>query len=153
MIILLLGLIFRGVAFEFRHYAVGSKKLWDGGFVNGSIVVSFVEGAAIGAVLSGVPVENGQFSGERFFWVTPFAIFCGVGLACAYLLLGSTWLILKTSGPLQEKASRWAERVLPVVTIFVIAAIVYGLIFHDRRPGQLEGKLGLGASTFYRLGG
>ena len=72
VLLMLLGLIFRGVAFEFRYRSVGMRRFWDGGFFFGSLVVAFVQGAAVGAMMRGIPVENGQFAGDTLVWLHPF---------------------------------------------------------------------------------
>ena len=89
MLLLLFGLIFRGIAFEFRLRTERMRWLWDWGFFIGSVVVAFVQGAAIGAMMRGVPVENAQYAGGAFGWLHPFPILTGIGLVLGYALLGA----------------------------------------------------------------
>lgn len=101
--IMLVALIFRGVAFEFRFKALPSHLLfWDRAFMAGSIITTYCQGVVVGAVLQGFNVEGQEFVGGPLDWITPFPLFCGVGLVAAYALLGNTWLIMKTKGALQE---------------------------------------------------
>lgn len=105
LIFMLIGLIFRGVAFEFRFKALDHERhFWDKAFIFGSIAATFFQGAALGAYIRGFSITNGHFSGGPMDWLSPFAIFTGAGLLVAYALLGSTWLIMKTEGELQARA-------------------------------------------------
>ena len=95
MLLLLFGLIFRGVAFEFR-YRGSARGLWDWGFFLGSTIAAFVQGAAVGAMVRGIPVVDGQYAGGRFEWLAPLPVFTGIGLVLGYALLGAGWLVLKS---------------------------------------------------------
>ncbi|MBL8541277.1 MAG: cytochrome d ubiquinol oxidase subunit II, partial [Betaproteobacteria bacterium] len=108
-LLLLIGLIFRGVAFEFRDRSNRMRKVWDWGFCLGSVVAAFVQGAAIGAMMRGIPVADGQYAGGAFDWVAPFPLLTGVGLVFGYALLGAAWLVLKSEGSLRD----WAYQRLP----------------------------------------
>ena len=102
LILMLMGLIFRGVAFEFRFKARAEKRhIWDMSFIGGSLVATFFQGVALGAFIDGIPVINRQYAGGGLDWLTPFSVFCGIALIVAYALLGCTWLIMKTEGSLQ----------------------------------------------------
>lgn len=104
LILMLLGLIWRGVAFEFRFKAdLHHQAFWDKAFAGGSYVATFFQGVSLGAFLDGFAIENGAYSGGALDWISPFSLFTGVGLLVAYALLGSTWLIVKTEGPLYER--------------------------------------------------
>jgi cytochrome d ubiquinol oxidase subunit II len=92
VLLLLLGLIFRGVAFEFRTR--GAKAFWDAAFFVGSVIVAFVQGAAVGAMIRGIPVKDGQFDGGAFEWLAPLPALTGIGLVLGYALLGAGWLVL-----------------------------------------------------------
>jgi cytochrome d ubiquinol oxidase subunit II len=129
VLLLLLGLIFRGVAFEFRARGV-ARGLWDGGFVLGSLVAAFVQGAAVGAMIRGIPVVNRQYSGGSFDWVAALPILCGVGLVLGYALLGAGWLVLKSEDPLCS----WARRRIPVLASAVVAVLCVAVVaaFGDR---------------------
>jgi len=108
IILMLLGLIFRGVAFEFRFRTVRWKGLWEWGFAGGSLVAAVMQGIALGALVQGIRIEGRQYAGGWWDWLTPFTILTGLAVAVGYGLLGATWLNLKTSGALQEKARRLA---------------------------------------------
>jgi cytochrome d ubiquinol oxidase subunit II len=103
LIFMLVGLIFRGVAFEFRFKAKEHKQhIWDKAFIGGSLVATFFQGVALGAFIDGIPVVNRHYAGGGLDWLTPFSVFCGLALIVAYALLGCTWLIMKTEGSLQQ---------------------------------------------------
>lgn len=104
LMFMLIGLVFRGVAFEFRFKAKPVKRhLWDKAFIGGSIAATFFQGVALGAYIEGLPVVNRAYAGGSLDWLAPFPLFCGLGLIAAYALLGCTWLIMKTEGRLQQQ--------------------------------------------------
>ena len=117
VLLLLIGLIFRGVAFEFRH--AGARKLWHRGFYLGSTVAAFVQGAAVGAMIRGIPVANGQYAGGPFEWLAPLPALCGIGLVLGYALLGAGWLVRKCEGALRE----WARRRIPWLAVAVLVVL------------------------------
>jgi cytochrome d ubiquinol oxidase subunit II len=130
IIIMLLGLIFRGVAFEFRWTAKPNHKFWDDAFAYGSIVAAFMQGVVLGGFLQGIAVENRQFSGGALDWFAPFPLFTGVSLVVGYALLGTTWLVMKTEGELAVNARRWAQQLLlAVVVIMAITSLWTPLAF------------------------
>jgi cytochrome d ubiquinol oxidase subunit II len=106
MIAMLIGLIFRGVAFEFRWRTRAQRNLWDIAFAGGSWLAALAQGIALGAILQGVHVEGRHYAGGWWDWLTPFSILTGVALVVGYALLGATWLILKTEGELRDRAYR-----------------------------------------------
>jgi len=108
IIAMLLGLVFRGVAFEFRWRTVRGKFLWDWAFAGGSAVAAFAQGIALGALVQGIPVANRAYAGGWWDWLTWFSLLTGLALVIGYALLGAGWLILKTSGQLQARARRFA---------------------------------------------
>jgi cytochrome d ubiquinol oxidase subunit II len=108
LILMLLGLIFRGVAFEFRFRTTRWRPVWDWGFALGSITAAFTQGIALGALVQGIKVADRHYAGGWWDWLTPFSLLTGVALVVGYALLGATWLNLKTTGPLQTKARRLA---------------------------------------------
>lgn len=123
LILMLIGLIFRGVAFEFRFKAKADKRhIWDKAFIWGSLVATFFQGVALGAFLEGFKVVDRHFAGGTLDWLTPFSLFCGLGLIVAYTLLGCTWLIMKTEGLLQQKMHDMA-RPLALVLLVVIGIV------------------------------
>jgi cytochrome d ubiquinol oxidase subunit II len=104
LIFMLLGLIFRGVAFEFRFKAKAAKRhIWDKAFIGGSLTATFFQGVALGAYIDGFEVVDRVYVGGSLDWLTPFSLFCGLALIAAYALLGCTWLIMKTAGRLQQQ--------------------------------------------------
>lgn len=116
LIIMLLGLIFRGVAFEFRFKASSeTRKLWDYSFHFGSLIAAFFQGMILGAFVEGVSVQERGFSGEPFDWLSSFSIMTGLALVFGYALLGATWIVMKTEGISQE----WARKVALYVLIYV----------------------------------
>ncbi|ADO48644.1 cytochrome d ubiquinol oxidase subunit II [[Enterobacter] lignolyticus] len=121
--LMLIGLIFRGVAFEFRFKATPSHRpFWDNAFLGGSILATFCQGVVVGAVLNGFPVANRAYAGGPFDWLTPFTLFCGVGLVIAYALLGAAWLVMKSEAPLLGRMRR-VSRTLLLAMLAVIAVI------------------------------
>ncbi len=123
VLLMLVGLIFRGIAFEFRYRSGGMRKVWDAGFAYGSMLVAFVQGAAVGVMIRGIPVENMQYAGDAFTWLHPFPVLTGIGLIAGYALLGACWLVLKTEGTLRD----WAYARIPWLVAAVFA--VLGLAF------------------------
>ena len=123
LILMLLGLIFRGVAFEFRFKASDQRRhWWDKAFIGGSLVASFFQGVTLGGFLQGIEVVDRAYAGGGLDWLTPFSIFTGLGLVVTYALLGCTWLILKTGGPLQARMVE-IGRPLTIALAAVIAVI------------------------------
>ena len=123
VLLMLIGLVFRGVAFEFRHHASATMRpYWDLGFWVGSSVVSFVQGAALGTMIVGIPVQNRLYAGGSFIWLKPFPILCGIGLMAGYALLGACWLVLRGDDALREKALAWGRRAA------ILMALVLGAL-------------------------
>jgi cytochrome bd ubiquinol oxidase subunit II len=108
IIAMLLGLIFRGVAFEFRWRA-RYKVFWDWAFAGGSILATIAQGIALGALVQGIAVADRSYAGGWWTWLTPFSVLTGVALLIGYALLGATWLIMKTEGELQQRVYRLAQ--------------------------------------------
>jgi cytochrome d ubiquinol oxidase subunit II len=119
VIVMLLGLIFRGVAFEFRTVAITSKKYWTFAFAGGSTLAAFCQGLILGGLIQGIKVENGAFAGGAFDFLTPFAILCGLGVMTGYALLGACWLVMKTEGSVAEHSRRQAKLLLLAVLVFM----------------------------------
>ncbi|OLS64713.1 cytochrome d ubiquinol oxidase subunit II [Pseudomonas putida] len=123
LMLMLIGLIFRGVAFEFRFKAKADKRhLWDKAFIWGSLTATFFQGVALGAFIEGFKVVDRQYAGGTLDWLTPFSLFSGLGLIVAYALLGCTWLIMKTEGKLQEQMHNLG-RPLALVLLLVIGIV------------------------------
>ncbi|HET9715669.1 MAG TPA: cytochrome d ubiquinol oxidase subunit II [Pseudolabrys sp.] len=125
ILIMLLGLVFRGVAFEFRFKHAGLRRFWDRAFAGGSAVATFSQGVVLGTFIQGFQVDGRHFAGSSFDWVTPFALLTGVALMFGYGLLGAGWLILKTEGQLQDWARRAARICLVAVLVAILAVSIW----------------------------
>ena len=119
VIVMLLALIFRGVAFEFRWVAKPSHRWWDIAFAGGSIVATFAQGLVLGGYLQGITVQGRQFAGGTFDWLTPFSLLCGFALLAGYALIGATWLAMKTEGPVEQRARPLAKVLLLATVAFI----------------------------------
>jgi cytochrome bd ubiquinol oxidase subunit II len=119
ILLMLLSLIFRGLAFEFRYRDAEHRTFWDHGFAVGSALAAFAQGVVLGAFIQGFQVEGRQFVGGSFDCFTPFSIFTGIALMFGYALLGAGWLVIKTEGPLQDWARRLGRYCLIGVTLAV----------------------------------
>jgi len=119
IILMLLGLVFRGVAFEFRFKANSSRKIWDQAFHFGSLLATFSQGVVLGAFVQGVTVQGRSFAGGAFDWLTAFSVMTGLALVCGYALLGATWLIMKTEDETQQWARKCANYLLVFVAFFM----------------------------------
>ena len=127
IILMLCALILRGVAFEFRENALDARWIWDLGFAGGSLVASFVQGMAIGALVAGLPMAEGHYAGGSFVWLRPFPLLCGVGMCLGHALLGASWLALKGEGEMRERAYYLLRPLTIAVFGFLAAAFVYAL--------------------------
>ena len=131
LVTMLLGLIWRGVAFEFRFKAQDAHQLfWDKAFAWGSYIAGFSQGVALGAFINGFKVVNGAYAGGVFDWLTPFSLFTGIGVLVAYALLGSTWLVMKTEGVLQQRMRELARRIAVVVLLAIAIVSVWTPLAH-----------------------
>ncbi len=122
MIAMLLGLLFRGVAFEFRWRDPGHRRYWDAAFALGSFVAALAQGITLGAILQGIRVVRDGYGGGWLDWLSPFTLLTGISLVLGYALLGSTWLIWKTEGSGQAHARRLAFR-LGIATLVAMTAV------------------------------
>ncbi len=125
ILIMLLALIFRGVAFEFRFRDRPRRGFWDYGFAYGSLVATFAQGIVLGAFIQGFQVQGRIFTGSSLDCFTPFSILTGVCLVFGYALLGAGWLVLKTEGALQAKARRWSRNALIGVAAAVLLVSIW----------------------------
>ncbi len=130
MLLMVISLIFRGVCFEFRLKAETGKKIWDVSFFLGSIIAALLQGILLGTFVQGFNVTPGQLVVPAYAWFTPFSVTCGVALIFGYALLGSTWLISKTTEKLQEKCTRTAKVIL-IITAFFALGISFWTPFID----------------------
>ncbi|MBJ6981737.1 cytochrome d ubiquinol oxidase subunit II [Luteimonas sp. MC1572] len=119
VLLMLIALIFRGVAFEFRFKARRAKRFWGGAFAVGSMVAAFSQGVILGALVEGMPLEAGKYVGGIFDWFSPFSMLTGAAVLFGYALLGACWLILKTAGRLQLVARTLARPLVLVVAVFM----------------------------------
>jgi cytochrome bd ubiquinol oxidase subunit II len=136
LVLMLLGLIWRGVAFEFRFKAdPHHRAFWDHAFTWGSYIATFFQGVSLGAFLNGFAVENGAYAGGALDWITPFSLFTGVGLLVAYSLLGSTWLIIKTEGALHARMVALAK---PITLLLLLVIGIVSLWTPFAHPAIAE---------------
>ena len=129
---MLLGLIFRGVAFEFRPTAVTSRKHWDRAFFWGSLIATFAQGCILGKFVLGFEMKGRQYAGTTLDWLHPFVLAVGVGLVFGYVLIGAAWLVMKTEGPLQQWARAKARLALIGVLAFIVLVSVWTPLLHER---------------------
>lgn len=122
IIAMLLGLVFRGVAFEFRWRDPGHQKFWDLAFCGGSFVAAMAQGMTLGALLQGIEVVDRAYAGSWWDWLTPYTLLTGLGVTAGYALLGACWLIWKTSGSGQDHAYRLALRAA-VATLVLLGVV------------------------------
>lgn len=128
VIAMLLALVLRGVAFEFRFRAERWRGLWDVAFIGGSALASFFQGMMVGAFVQGVHVVDGIYAGGWFDWLTPFTLLTGVSLMAGYTLLGACWLVIKTEGELQERVRR-LQLPLGVLVVLMIGMVSLSTLF------------------------
>jgi cytochrome d ubiquinol oxidase subunit II len=130
LLVMLAGLILRGVAFEFRYKTERLRWVWDISFAGGSLAATFIQGMTVGALVEGLPIENGQYAGGDFGWFSPFAALCGVGLCLGYALLGASWLVRKCEGEIRDTAWRQIPYLAVGVLAFLIIVFIYALAEH-----------------------
>ncbi|MHA7876664.1 cytochrome d ubiquinol oxidase subunit II [Roseivivax sp.] len=130
IIVMLLALVFRGVAFEYRWKTKRWKHVWSVCFSAGSYVATFTQGVALGALVQGIEVEGRAYGGGWYDWLTAFSLLTGVALVVGYALLGATWINMKTTGPLQE-ANRRASKPLALVLLALFAVVSVLTPFQD----------------------
>ena len=122
VIAMLLGLVFRGVAFEFRWRDPGHRAFWDLAFSGGSLVAALSQGMILGAILQGIEVDGRAYAGSWWDWLTPYTLLTGLGVVAGYALLGATWLVWKTEGSAQNHAYRLSIRA-GIATLVLMAAV------------------------------
>ena len=122
IIAMLLGLVFRGVAFEFRWRDPGHRAFWDAAFTGGSLLAAMSQGMTLGALLQGIDVVDRAYAGSWWDWLTPYTLLTGLGTVAGYALLGSTWLVWKLDGAGQEHARRLASR-SAIATLILLGAV------------------------------
>ena len=130
IILMVIALIFRGVAFEFRFKANRTKHLWDAAFIGGSILSSFLQGVFLGPYIQGIHIVDGRYAGGGLDWLTPFALFTGLGVVVVYATLGCGWLIMKTDDQLQNSMYRLMPKLVLVLLLIFAAVSIYTPLAH-----------------------
>ncbi|MGK9233947.1 cytochrome d ubiquinol oxidase subunit II [Inquilinus limosus] len=128
LLVMLAGLILRGVAFEFRYKTERFRWVWDAGFVAGSYAAAFIQGTAVGAIVQGLSIENGAYAGGPFAWATPFALLCGVGLCIGYAMIGACWVAGKAHGELRAFAFGALPKLLGALAAFLAVVFAWSLL-------------------------
>ena len=132
LVFMLTGLVFRGVAFEFRLKSQRRRYLWDHAFFWGSLFATFAQGVVLGSFVRGFEVRDNQFAGSIYDWLSPFPLAVGAGLVFGYILLGATWLVMKTEGELQQWARKWSRIGLAGVVAFIAMVSIWTPLFDER---------------------
>jgi cytochrome d ubiquinol oxidase subunit II len=127
LLVMLAGLILRGVAFEYRHKTERMRWIWDLSFIGGSFAATFFQGLTVGALVEGLPMVNGQYAGGDFGWFSPFAALCGVGLCLGYALLGACWLVKKCEADVRQAAYRLIPYLSAGLLVFLIVVFIFAL--------------------------
>ena len=127
LLLMLAGLILRGVAFEYRNKTERLRWIWDLGFAGGSTVATFIQGLTVGALVEGLPIVDGHYAGGAFGWLSPFAVLCGIGLCLGYALLGACWLVRKCEGHVRVEAYRLIPRLSVGLFCFLVVVFVFAL--------------------------
>ena len=139
IIAMLLGLVFRGVAFEFRWRDPGHRALWDFSFFGGSAIAALAQGMILGALLQGIDVTGRSYDGSWWDWLTPYTLLTGVGVVAGYALLGACWMIWNLEGEVQEHAYRLAFKAAIATLLLMGAVSAYNLLLlPDYRERWLE---------------
>jgi len=146
LILMLVGLIFRGAAFELRVKSKRTQALWDLAFISGSALAAFCQGVILGSLLQGIRIVHGQFVGGPFDWLSAFSVFCGMGVVVTYATLGCGWLIYKTDGELQRKMLRL---MLPMVSVLLVVVGIASLWTVLGLPSVAERWFGSGNLAWF----
>jgi cytochrome d ubiquinol oxidase subunit II len=136
LLVMLAGLILRGVAFEYRSKTKRMRWIWDLSFIGGSFAAAFIQGLTVGALVEGLPMSNGQYAGGDFGWFSPFAALCGVGLCLGYALLGACWLVKKCEGDVRNAA----YRLIPYLSVGLLAFLVVVFVYALAEEFQVMGR-------------
>lgn len=131
IIAMLLGLVFRGVAFEFRWRDPGHRAFWDAAFVGGSLVAAMAQGMTLGAILQGIEVVNRAYAGSWFDWLTPYTLLTGLGVVAGYALLGATWLVWKLDGEAQAHARALGFKAAIGTLVLLAGVSLYNLFLSE----------------------
>jgi cytochrome d ubiquinol oxidase subunit II len=136
LLLMLAGLILRGMAFEYRSKAERLRWVWDASFAGGSLVAAFMQGLMVGALVEGLPISNGHYTGGAFGWLSPFALLCGVGLCLGYTLIGACWLVRKCEGDVRDAAYRMIPYLAGGLHVFLIVVFGFALAEDLQVMGQ-----------------
>jgi cytochrome d ubiquinol oxidase subunit II len=136
LVLMLAGLILRGVAFEFRNKALHLRWVWNAAFAGGSLLATFMQGLMVGALVAGLPLSDGNYVGGAFGWLSTFSLSCGVGLCLGYALLGACWLVRKCDGEVQAAA----YRLIPALSLIALAVLAAVFVFALRDHLQVLGR-------------
>lgn len=139
VIAMLLGLVFRGVAFEFRWRDPAHRAFWDAAFTGGSLVAAMTQGMILGALLQGIEVANRAYAGSWWDWLTPYTLLVGLGTVAGYALLGAAWLVWKLDGESQHHARRLGQQAAWATLALMGAVSLYNIAL---RPEYAERWLG-----------
>lgn len=132
IILMVIALIFRGVAFEFRFKANRSKHWWDKAFIGGSVLTSFLQGVILGAYIQGIETRNGIYAGGGLDWLTPFSLFTGLSVMVLYAALGCGWLIFRTADQLQDRMYQLMPKMIIALLIILGAVSIYTPLTHPQ---------------------
>jgi len=127
LLLMLAGLILRGVAFEYRNKTERLRWIWDVSFAGGSLAAAFIQGLMVGALVEGLPITNGHYTGGEFGLFSPFAVLCGIGLCLGYSLLGACWLVRKCEAEVREAAYRLIPYLSVGLLVFLVVVFGYAL--------------------------
>jgi cytochrome d ubiquinol oxidase subunit II len=127
LLLMLAGLILRGVAFEYRYKTERLRWIWDAGFAGGSLAAAFIQGMTVGALVEGLPMADGRYTGGDFGWLSPFAVLCGIGLCLGYALLGACWLVKKCEAEIRDAAYRLIPYLSVGLLVFLLLVFGYAL--------------------------
>ncbi|CAM2764507.1 cytochrome d ubiquinol oxidase subunit II [Legionella worsleiensis] len=131
IMLMLIGLIFRGVSFEFRFKAKKTKPIWNWAFSISSVAVAFFQGVILGAFVQGFSIEETSMTINNPDWLTPFSLCTGIALVCGYALLGATWMIIKSSGRVQRKMIHQSRGLLILVSLFLVFVSIWTPLHSD----------------------
>jgi cytochrome d ubiquinol oxidase subunit II len=136
LLVMLAGLILRGVAFEFRYKTERLRWIWDLSFAGGSFAATFIQGMTVGAIVEGLPISHGQYAGGEFGWLSPFAVVCGIGLCLGYALLGACWLVKKCATDVRDAAYRLIPTLSIGLLLFLLVVFAFALGEHLQVMGR-----------------
>jgi cytochrome bd ubiquinol oxidase subunit II len=125
LLLMLAGLILGGVAFEFQNRAERMRWVWDASFAGGSFIAAFVQGITVGAVVEGLSIVNGRYTGSDLGWLSPFAVLCGIGLCVGYTLLGACWLVRKCEADVRDTAYHRIPYLSAGLLAFLVVVFAY----------------------------